>query len=273
MLEIVAEELREPLLSAADLETVKKRLIGEREIEKNTTRKQCEITYSRLLFPVGHPNWSTTSAEEIEQIKSVCFSRSCLNLTRAFALGHCGGACSFSYQGRRKVLCLLRCCSCKRHTPSFLKHYNLHVFILRVTLRLRQCLPSRRSTLALYRTFSIYTSKASLLSTHSDFFLDMWMAFSRQHRYQGKRTPHSSLSFIASRRRRAQVRVDHLHTHNSLKPSKDVLVGLPIGINRRHADFYPFVIGSYILGGNFSARLNQVCVRVCLKRSLAYEAA
>lgn len=70
-MEVVAEELREPLFSAEDLETVKKRLVGEREIEKNTTRKQVEIAYCRMLFPPNHPNWSNTSEEEIEQIKSV----------------------------------------------------------------------------------------------------------------------------------------------------------------------------------------------------------
>lgn len=36
------------------------------------------------------------------------------------------------------------------------------------------------------------------------------------------------------------------------------MVGLPVGIHRHHADWYPLVVGNYILGGNFSARLNQV---------------
>ncbi len=41
------------------------------------------------------------------------------------------------------------------------------------------------------------------------------------------------------------------------KTSVDVIFGLPIGIDREHPDYYPLMIGNYILGGNFSARLMQ----------------
>ena len=41
------------------------------------------------------------------------------------------------------------------------------------------------------------------------------------------------------------------------KTSADVIVGIPIGIDRNHSDYYPLVLGNYILGGNFSARLMQ----------------
>lgn len=41
------------------------------------------------------------------------------------------------------------------------------------------------------------------------------------------------------------------------KTSTDVYIGLPIGIDRTHEDYYPLMIGTYILGGNFSARLMQ----------------
>jgi zinc protease len=41
------------------------------------------------------------------------------------------------------------------------------------------------------------------------------------------------------------------------KTSADVYIGLPIGIDRTHGDFYPLMVGTYIFGGNFSARLMQ----------------
>ncbi len=39
------------------------------------------------------------------------------------------------------------------------------------------------------------------------------------------------------------------------KTSVDIMFGQPVGINRDHEDFLPLVVGHYILGGNFSARL------------------
>ena len=41
------------------------------------------------------------------------------------------------------------------------------------------------------------------------------------------------------------------------KTSADVYLGLPIGIDRNHEDYYPLMVGTYIFGGNFSARLMQ----------------
>ena len=41
------------------------------------------------------------------------------------------------------------------------------------------------------------------------------------------------------------------------KTSADIYIGLPIGIDRNHEDYYPLMVGTYIFGGNFSARLMQ----------------
>ncbi len=41
------------------------------------------------------------------------------------------------------------------------------------------------------------------------------------------------------------------------KTSADIYIGLPIGIDRDNEDYYPLMVGTYILGGNFSARLMQ----------------
>lgn len=39
------------------------------------------------------------------------------------------------------------------------------------------------------------------------------------------------------------------------KSSVDVIMGQPIGIDREHEDFYPLMVGNFVLGGNFSSRL------------------
>lgn len=41
------------------------------------------------------------------------------------------------------------------------------------------------------------------------------------------------------------------------KTSADMFLGIPIGIDRDHPDYYTLMVGNYILGGNFSARLMQ----------------
>ena len=41
------------------------------------------------------------------------------------------------------------------------------------------------------------------------------------------------------------------------KTSADLYIGQPIGIDRDHEDYYALMMGVYILGGNFSARLMQ----------------
>jgi predicted Zn-dependent peptidase len=41
------------------------------------------------------------------------------------------------------------------------------------------------------------------------------------------------------------------------KTSADMFIGLPIGIDSKHDDYYALMVGNYILGGNFAARLMQ----------------
>ena len=45
--------------------------------------------------------------------------------------------------------------------------------------------------------------------------------------------------------------------HIPEKTSMDVYFGQAVGISRDHKDYYPLMMGVYILGGNFSARLMQ----------------
>lgn len=41
------------------------------------------------------------------------------------------------------------------------------------------------------------------------------------------------------------------------KTSVDMFIGVPIGIDNTHEDYYALMVGNYILGGNFAARLMQ----------------
>lgn len=41
------------------------------------------------------------------------------------------------------------------------------------------------------------------------------------------------------------------------KTSVDMFLGVPVGIDNKHEDYYALMVGNYILGGNFAARLMQ----------------
>jgi len=51
-----------------------------------------------------------------------------------------------------------------------------------------------------------------------------------------------------------ELQVVHLND----KTSMDIIIATPIHIDREHSDFIPLYVGSFILGGNFSARLMQI---------------
>jgi predicted Zn-dependent peptidase len=69
ILELLAEQLREPLLS--DFETVKKRLIGDLEKAKQKTARTALSHFRQSIYPPNHPNYLRTSDTEIEEANSV----------------------------------------------------------------------------------------------------------------------------------------------------------------------------------------------------------
>ena len=54
-----------------------------------------------------------------------------------------------------------------------------------------------------------------------------------------------------------KVKKSNEHISIADKTSADLYIGQPIGINQEHKDYYALMMGVYILGGNFSARLMQ----------------
>jgi len=67
----------------------------------------------------------------------------------------------------------------------------------------------------------------------------------------------SKLSMPAKDSKANNVRNETKYITMEDKTSVDMFFGVPIGIDRKHPDYYPLMLGTYILGGNFSARLMQ----------------
>lgn len=67
----------------------------------------------------------------------------------------------------------------------------------------------------------------------------------------------SKLSMPAKDSKANNVRNETKYITMEDKTSVDMFFGAPIGIDRKHPDYYPLMLGNYILGGNFSARLMQ----------------
>ncbi len=62
-------------------------------------------------------------------------------------------------------------------------------------------------------------------------------------------------TFVRDGRSTARLAQERIYVHD--KPSIDVAIGHRVGIDRLDPDFLPLMIGSFVLGGNFSSRLMQ----------------
>ncbi len=71
VIKLLAEQLRTPAFPRNELSTLKTRLIGSLKQSKEDTKKQALIELLRNLYPKGHPNYRTTTDEEIDKISSV----------------------------------------------------------------------------------------------------------------------------------------------------------------------------------------------------------
>jgi len=71
VIELLAEQLKEPVFNEEDLETTKKRYKGQLQRAKESTRGQAYREFMRTIYPEGHPNYSFTVDEEIEMVENV----------------------------------------------------------------------------------------------------------------------------------------------------------------------------------------------------------
>ena len=68
---LLAEELREPLFDAKELELLKQQFIGNIQQGISDPATRGSIALAQALYPAGHPNYSKAIEETIEDVKNV----------------------------------------------------------------------------------------------------------------------------------------------------------------------------------------------------------
>jgi zinc protease len=67
---LLAEELREPLFDDKEFRNLKKQLIGNYQQSASNPKTKGTIALSQVMYPKGHPNYSTSIEEAIEYIEN-----------------------------------------------------------------------------------------------------------------------------------------------------------------------------------------------------------
>jgi len=182
VLELLAEQLREPAFNKDDLKTLKTRLIGNLKKDQEHTGKQAGGAFLRKLYPEGHPNYSYKIDERIKMVNNIQTS----NLKNFHDI----------YYGLGNM------------TIVAVGDVDSEAFSAQVT-----------KVFGGWKTSPLKKKESSLTANIA-----------------GGATEYVTIKD---------------------KTSADIYIGLPIGIDRNHEDYYPLMLGTYILGGNFSARLMQ----------------
>ena len=182
VLDLLAEQFREPAFNREDLQTLKTRLIGKLKRDKEDTGKRAGEAFLRELYPEEHPNCPIKIDDQIKYIEKIDRA-SLVNFHR-------------TYYGLGNM------------TIVAVGHVNSEQFNSEV---------------------------------HKVF--------------KGWRT--SPLNIWKDSRSAQDITAAKKYVTIKEKTSADIYLGLPIGIDRNHEDYYALMVGTYILGGNFSARLMQ----------------
>ncbi len=180
VIELLAEQLREPAFPVAEFETVQKRLIGELERAGENTRVRARIALAQQLYPQGHPNHRNSITDEIKFVKQVTVNDLKVFHRDYYGLGNMVLVAVGDVKGRALA----------------------------------------RDVKAAFKDWQVVAA-------------DMFVT-------QSTAKP-------------SQSGIDFVKIPD--KTSVDMYLGQAIGIDRDHDDYYPLVMGLYILGGNFSARL------------------
>lgn len=182
VLNLIAEQLREPAFNEEDLANVKRRYVGNLKRAKENTRRQAMGQFRRTLYPKGHPNYSLDSDAQITFVENI---------------------------------------SAKDLASFHKKNYGLGSMIMSAVgdLDSKKFTSGVRKAFKGWKTSSLQKDASGMSAKKID----------------------GSTEFV---------------TIND-KTSADMVIGIPIGIDRNHKDYYPLVLANYILGGNFSARLMQ----------------
>lgn len=181
VIDLLAEQLRYPAMKKEDLETLKKRRVGNLKRSKENTRTMASNQFIRTIYPAGHPNYSKDIDQLIEEVNGATVN----------------------------------------DLKSFHKSYGLgNMLIVAVGDVDRDVLSQ-----AIKKAFGDWQKTTLTMPTN------VWKAVN----------VNASIKNISMKD----------------KTSVDMLIGLPIGIDRKHEDYFPLMLGNYILGGNFAARLMQ----------------
>ena len=182
VIDLLAEQLREPAFNAKDLETVKRRYIGNLERAKENTGRRASNTFLQALYPEGHPNYRQDIDEQIVLVKKI--------------------------------------------TVDDLVSYH-------------------KANYGLGNMIVVAVGDVEAKS----------LAEEIRKTFSGWKT--SPLTIEPTPLRAKDVEGGIHYVTMTDKTSTDMYLGQPIGIDRDNEDYYPLMMGVYILGGNFSARLMQ----------------
>jgi zinc protease len=166
----------------ADLESLKKRLLGNLLREQESTAEQARLRFSQLAYPEGHPNYTPPFDRQRADVK--------------------------------------------RLTCSQLAEFHVRCY--------------GRGSLLVVATGDVDHSRLAeaLLSGFGD-WRPVQLDKPPEDRLRGHRDRPAVQEVVAV----------------PDKSSVDLILGLVTPIHREHPDFLPLYLGSYILGGNFAARL------------------
>ena len=182
VLELLAEQLREPAFEEADLESLKKRMLGNLLRDQESTHEQAQLRFSQLAYPEGHPNYTPPFDRQKADVK--------------------------------------------RLTGPQLAEFHDRCY--------------GRGSLLVVATGDVDHSRLAeaLLSGFGDWG-QVQLDLPPKDRLRGHRDHRAVQEVVAL----------------PDKTSVDLILGLVTPIHREHPDFLPLYLGSYILGGNFAARL------------------
>jgi zinc protease len=71
VLEIVAEQLREPLFSPEEFEKARTRLAGALQRSMESTRAQASAALARRLYPPAHPNYAEDAEQQLARLQTI----------------------------------------------------------------------------------------------------------------------------------------------------------------------------------------------------------
>ena len=182
VIDILSDELKNPLFDEVELKKLKKRMVGQIEQSREDTKKQAHILFSRKLYPENHLNYRLNTDETIEYINSIKKDDLEKFHSKAYGLGTINIAAAGDIDEQL---------------------FNDQI----------------NKAFGNYNTQNLEDVENKLKANPSD-------------------------------------KLDETIIIND-KTSADIYIGQPIGIDREHNDYYALMMGIYILGGNFSARLMQ----------------